>query len=207
MIARLRPGRPAWLTPSVARTEILSGLVVALALIPEAISFSIIAGVDPSVGLFASFTMAVVIAVVGGRPAMISAATGAIALVVAPLAREHGIGYLIATVILGGLIQIALGALGVARLMRFVPRSVMVGFVNALAILIFMAQVPELIDVPWIVYPLVGAALALMVFLPRLTRVVPAPLISIAALTALTVGAALAVPTVGDRGALPSSLP
>ncbi|MBF8186019.1 SulP family inorganic anion transporter [Nonomuraea sp. K274] len=207
LTARLRPGRPAWLKPAVARTEILSGLVVALALIPEAISFSIIAGVDPSVGLFASFTMAVVISIAGGRPAMISAATGAIALVVAPLAREHGMGYLIATVILGGLIQVALGALGVAKLMRFVPRSVMVGFVNALAILIFMAQVPELIGVPWIVYPLVVGALALMVFLPRLTKVIPAPLISIAALTALTVGAHLAVPTVGDRGTLPSSLP
>ncbi|MFI7705473.1 SulP family inorganic anion transporter [Nonomuraea sp. NPDC049480] len=207
LAARLRPGRPEWLKPSVARTEILSGLVVALALIPEAISFSIIAGVDPSVGLFASFTMAVVIAIAGGRPAMISAATGAIALVVAPLTREHGLSHLVAAVILGGLIQIALGALGVAKLMRFVPRSVMVGFVNALAILIFMAQVPELIDVPWIVYPLVGGALALMVFLPRLTRAIPAPLISIAALTALTIGAHLAVPTVGDRGALPSSLP
>jgi SulP family sulfate permease len=207
LAARLGPGRPEWLKPSVARTEILSGLVVALALIPEAISFSIIAGVDPSVGLFASFTMAVVIAIAGGRPAMISAATGAIALVVAPLAREYGLGYLVATVILGGLIQIVLGALGVAKLMRFVPRSVMVGFVNALAILIFMAQVPELIDVPWIVYPLVGGALALMVFLPRLTKAIPAPLISIAALTALTIGAHLAVPTVGDRGVLPSALP
>ncbi|MEV4186364.1 SulP family inorganic anion transporter [Streptosporangium canum] len=185
----------------------LSGLVVALALIPEAISFSIIAGVAPSVGLFASFTMATVIAVVGGRPAMISAATGAIALVVAPLTREYGLAYLIAAVILGGVFQIALGALGVAKLMRFVPRSVMVGFVNALAILIFMAQLPELTDVPWVVYPLVGVALALMVFFPRLTRAVPAPLVSIAALTALTVGAGLAVPTVGDKGALPSALP
>jgi sulfate permease, SulP family len=202
-----RMGRPAWLSPSVARTEILSGLVVALALIPEAISFSIIAGVDPSIGLFASFTMAVVIAIAGGRPAMISAATGAIALVVAPLAREHGLGYLIATVILGGLIQVALGALGVAKLMRFVPRSVMVGFVNALAILIFMAQVPELTGVPWMVYPLVAAGLTLMVFFPRLTKAVPAPLVSIAALTTITVGAALAVPTVGDRGTLPSALP
>ncbi|WP_181399803.1 SulP family inorganic anion transporter [Actinokineospora spheciospongiae] len=199
--------RPAWLTPKVLRTEVLSGLVVALALIPEAISFSIIAGVDPRVGLFASFTMAVVIAFVGGRPAMISAATGAIALVVAPLAREHGFGYLVATVILGGLIQVVLGSLGVARLMRFVPRSVMVGFVNSLAILIFLAQVPELVDVPWPVYPLVGAALLLMVFFPRLTRAVPAPLVSIAALTALTVGAGIAVPTVGDKGELPSSLP
>ncbi|WP_435809665.1 SulP family inorganic anion transporter [Streptosporangium canum] len=207
LFARPRPARPAWWSPKVARTEILSGLVVALALIPEAISFSIIAGVAPSVGLFASFTMATVIAVVGGRPAMISAATGAIALVVAPLTREHGLAYLIAAVILGGVFQIALGALGVAKLMRFVPRSVMVGFVNALAILIFMAQLPELTDVPWVVYPLVGAALALMVFFPRLTRAVPAPLVSIAALTALTVGAGLAVPTVGDKGALPSALP
>ncbi|MFB4290889.1 SulP family inorganic anion transporter [Nonomuraea sp. ATR24] len=195
------------LTPRVLRTELLSGLVVALALIPEAISFSIIAGVDPSIGLFASFTMAVVISVVGGRPAMISAATGAIALVVAPLAREHGLGYLVATVIVGGVFQVALGALGVARLMRFVPRSVMVGFVNALAILIFMAQVPELTGVPWVVYPLVAGGLALMVLFPRITRAVPAPLVSIAILTAITLGAGLAVPTVGDKGALPSSLP
>nr|WP_311771301.1 SulP family inorganic anion transporter [Actinophytocola algeriensis] len=204
---RARFSRPSWLSPRVARTEVLAGLVVALALIPEAISFSIIAGVDPSVGLFASFTMAVVISVVGGRPAMISAATGAIALVVAPLAREHGLSYLIAAVILGGLVQIVLGALGTARLMRFVPRSVMVGFVNALAILIFLAQVPELIDVPWAVYPLFAAGLALMLVFPRLTRVVPAPLVSIVALTALTVAAGIAVPAVGDKGALPSALP
>ncbi|GAA2637157.1 SulP family inorganic anion transporter [Actinomadura fulvescens] len=204
-LARLTGGAP--ITPKLLRTEVLAGLVVALALIPEAISFSIIAGVDPSVGLFASFTMAVTIAIVGGRPAMISAATGAIALVVAPLAREHGLGYLVAAVILGGVFQVALGALGVARLMRFVPRSVMVGFVNALAILIFMAQVPELIDVPWPVYPLVGGALTLMVFFPRLTKAVPAPLVSIVILTALTIGAGIAVPTVGDKGALPSSLP
>jgi SulP family sulfate permease len=199
--------RPAWLSPKVARTEILAGLVVALALIPEAISFSIIAGVDPSIGLFASFTMAVVISVAGGRAAMISAATGAIALVVAPLAREHGFGYLIATVILGGLIQIVLGSLGVAKLMRFVPRSVMVGFVNALAILIFLAQVPELIDVPWPVYPLFAAGLGIMILFPKLTRGVPAPLVSIVALTALTIAAGISVPTVGDKGALPSSLP
>ncbi|WP_435834699.1 SulP family inorganic anion transporter, partial [Streptomyces bacillaris] len=128
---RLRGLRPDWLhNPKVWRTEILAGLVVALALIPEAISFSIIAGVDPAVGLFASFTMAVVISIVGGRRAMISAATGAVALVIAPLNREHGLGHLIAAVVLAGIIQIALGALGVAKLMRFVPRSVMVGFVN-----------------------------------------------------------------------------
>lgn len=195
------------LTPRVLRTELLSGLVVALALIPEAISFSIIAGVDPSIGLFASFTMAVVISVVGGRSAMISAATGAIALVVAPLAREYGLGHLVAAVILGGVFQVVLGALGVAKLMRFVPRSVMVGFVNALAILIFMAQVPELTGVPWVVYPLVIGGLALMVFFPRITKAVPAPLVSIAILTAITLGAGLAVPTVGDKGVLPSSLP
>lgn len=199
--------RPAWLSPKVARVEVLGGLVVALALIPEAISFSIIAGVDPRVGLCASFTMAVVISIVGGRPAMISAATGAIALVVAPLAREHGFGYLVATVILGGLIQIVLGTLGVAKLMRFVPRSVMVGFVNALAILIFLAQLPSLVDVPWPVYPLFAGGLLLMVFLPKLTKAVPAPLISIVVLTALTIGAGITVPTVGDKGALPSSLP
>ncbi len=151
-----RLSRPSWLSPKVFRTEVLAGLVVALALIPEAISFSILAGVDPRVGLFASFTMAVTIAICGGRPAMISAATGAIALVVGPLAKEHGLDYLIAAVILGGAIQILLAVLGVAKLMRFIPRSVMVGFVNALAILIFAAQVPHLLGVPWLVYPLVG---------------------------------------------------
>ncbi|OLT23259.1 sodium-independent anion transporter [Actinomadura sp. CNU-125] len=201
----MKPSRP--ITAKLLRVEVLSGLVVALALIPEAISFSIIAGVDPSIGLFASFTMAVTIAIVGGRPAMISAATGAIALVVAPLSIQHGLGYLIAAVILGGVFQIILGSLGVARLMRFVPRSVMVGFVNALAILIFMAQVPELRDVPWPVYPLAAAGLALMVLFPRITKAVPAPLVSIVALTVITVAAGIAVPTVGDKGELPSSLP
>ncbi|MFH9611737.1 SulP family inorganic anion transporter [Streptomyces sp. NPDC017448] len=206
--ARLRGLKPDWLNdPKIWRTEVLAGLVVALALIPEAISFSIIAGVDPAVGLFASFTMAVVISIVGGRRAMISAATGAVALVIAPLNREYGLSYLIAAVILAGVIQVLLGALGVAKLMRFVPRSVMVGFVNALAILIFMAQVPEMHDVPWAVYPLIAGGLALMVFFPRITKVVPAPLVSIAVLTLITVAAGIAVPTVGDKGALPSSLP
>ncbi|MEU7131904.1 SulP family inorganic anion transporter [Streptomyces sp. NPDC046261] len=205
--ARLRGIRPSWPSPKVLRTEVLGGLVVALALIPEAISFSIIAGVDPAVGLFASFTMAVTIALVGGRPAMISAATGAVALVIGPLNREHGLGHLIACVILAGVLQIAMGALGIAKLMRFLPRGVMVGFVNALAILVFMAQVPELRDVPWPVYPLTAGGLALMVLFPRLTRTVPAPLVSIAILTAITVAAGIAVPTVGDKGELPSSLP
>ncbi|WP_432074686.1 SulP family inorganic anion transporter [Streptomyces wuyuanensis] len=206
--ARLRGLKPDWISdPKVWRTEVLAGLVVALALIPEAISFSIIAGVDPAIGLFASFTMAVVISIVGGRRAMISAATGAIALVIAPLNREHGLGYLVAAVILAGVFQVVLGAVGVAKLMRFIPRSVMVGFVNALAILIFMAQVPEMRDVPWAVYPLIVGGLALMVFFPKVTTVIPAPLASIVILTVITVGAAIAVPTVGDKGALPSSLP
>ncbi|MCU1630309.1 MAG: sulfate permease [Pseudonocardia sp.] len=199
--------RPAWFAPAVLRTEILSGLVVALALIPEAIAFSIIAGVDPRVGLFASVTMAVTIAFAGGRPAMISAATGAVALVVAPVVREHGVEYLIATVLLAGALQIVLALLGVARLMRFLPRSVMVGFVNALAILIFVAQLPQLWDVPWLVYPLLLAGLAIMVLLPRLTTVVPAPLVAIVVLTVVTVAAHIAVPTVGDQGALLDSVP
>ncbi len=207
-ITLLRRVKPDWLgDPKVWRTEVLAGLVVALALIPEAISFSVIAGVDPALGLFASFTMAVTIAIVGGRRAMISAATGAVALVIAPLNREHGLGYLVAAVILAGVFQVILGALGVARLMRFVPRSVMVGFVNSLAILIFMAQVPEMTHVPWAVYPLIAAGLALMVFFPKVTTVIPAPLVSIVILTVITVGASIAVPTVGDKGDLPSSLP
>ena len=199
--------RAALRSPKMLRTEVLAGLVVALALIPEAISFSIIAGVDPRIGLFASFTMAVSIAFLGGRPAMISAATGAIALVIAPVMRDHGYDYLVATVLLGGLIQVALGLGGFGKLMRFIPRSVMVGFVNALAILIFLAQVPYLVDVPWLVYPMVAVGLAIMVALPRVTTVVPAPLVAIVALTGFTVLASLSVPDVGDEGELPDSLP
>ena len=170
--------RTALKTPRLLTREALAGLVVALALIPEAISFSIIAGVDPKVGLFSSFIMAITIAFVGGRPAMITAATGAIALVIAPVARDHGMDYFIATVLLAGLLQIVLAVFGVAKLMRFIPRSVMVGFVNALAILIFMAQVPELLGVPWMVYPLIAIGLLIMVFMPKITKVVPAPHLS-----------------------------
>lgn len=194
-------------SPRRLKTEVLAGLVVALALIPEAIAFSIIAGVDPRVGLFASFTMAVSIAFLGGRPAMISAATGAVALVIAPLVGSHGTDYFIAAVIVGGVIQVLFGLLGVAKLMRFIPRSVMVGFVNALAILIFMSQVPELIGVPWLVYPLVALGLVIVFLLPRLTRVVPAPLVAIVVVTSITVFAAIQVPSVGDKGELPESLP
>lgn len=194
-------------SPKRLKTEVLAGLVVALALIPEAISFSIIAGVDPRVGLFASFTMAVTIAITGGRPAMISAATGSVALVIAPLVRQCGLDYLIVTVLLGGVLQIVLALLGVARLMRFVPRSVMVGFVNALAILIFLSQLPYLIGVPMLVYPFVGVGLLIMVFLPRLTTVVPAPLIAIVILTAAVLALKVHIPNVGDEGELPTSLP
>jgi SulP family sulfate permease len=189
------------------RVEILAGLTVALALIPEAISFSILAGVDPQVGLFASFTMAVTISIVGGRRAMISAATGAIALVIAPVMKDHGLNYLIATVILGGLFQVVFSLAGAAKLMRFLPRSVMIGFVNALAIVIFMAQVPELIDVPGIVYPLVAIGLFILVFLPKLTKAVPAPLVVVVFLTFVAIAMGFDIPTVGDQGELPSSLP
>jgi sulfate permease, SulP family len=194
-------------TPRLLTREVLAGLVVALALIPEAIAFSLIAGVDPRVGLFSSFVMAVTIAFVGGRPAMITAATGAVALVIAPVVRDYGMEYFIATVILAGILQIVLGLLGVARLMRFIPRSVMIGFVNSLAILIFAAQLPQLIGVPWLVYPLVAAGIAIMVLLPRFTRVVPAPLVAIVLVTVAVIVLAISVPTIGDQGELPTSLP
>ena len=199
--------RAALRSPRRLRVEVLAGLVVALALIPEAISFSIIAGVDPRIGLFASFTMAVSIAFLGGRPAMISAATGAVALVIAPVMRDHGYEYLVATVLLAGILQVVLGVLGVARLMRFIPRSVMVGFVNALAILIFLAQLPHLTHVPWLVYPLVAAGIVVMVFLPRFTKAVPAPLVAILTVTVFVALTSVTVPTVGDEGKLPDSLP
>ncbi|GAA3042600.1 SulP family inorganic anion transporter [Gordonia defluvii] len=218
MLSRLRtvlppqdPAIPTVLSalrsPRLLRTEVLAGLVVALALIPEAIAFSLVAGVDPRVGLFAAFTMAVVTAVLGGRPAMISAATGAVALVIAPLVKEYGLDYLLATVILAGIIQIAAGILGVAKLMRFVPRSVMVGFVNALAILIALSQLPHLKNVPWQVYVLVGAGLVIIFLMPKITTAVPAPLVAIVVLTAITLTFTIGVPTVGDEGELPSTLP
>jgi SulP family sulfate permease len=205
---RLEPTvRNALRSPKMLRTEVLAGLVVALALIPEAISFSIIAGVDPRVGLFASFTMAVAISFLGGRPAMISAATGAIALVIAPVMKEHGYDFLIATVLLGGLVQVVFAVAGVAKLMRFIPRSVMVGFVNALAILIFEAQIDHMLNVPWAVYPMIAIGIAIMVGFPRVNAVIPAPLVAIVALTAFTIFSAINVPNVGDEGDLPNSLP
>ncbi|UYO96801.1 SulP family inorganic anion transporter [Microbacterium sp. M28] len=194
-------------SPRLLTREILAGLVVGLALIPEAIAFSVIAGVDPKVGLFSSFIMAVAIAFLGGRPAMVTAATGAVALVVAPVAPTYGLDYLIATIILAGIFQILLGALGVAKLMRFIPRSVMTGFVNALAIFVFSSQIPHLIGVPWLVYPLVVLGILVMIAMPRLTKVIPAPLISVIIVTTVVLLLAITVPTVGDQGELPRSLP
>ncbi|HLS00584.1 MAG TPA: SulP family inorganic anion transporter, partial [Beutenbergiaceae bacterium] len=194
-------------SPRLLKTELLAGLVVALALIPEAIAFSIIAGVDPRLGLFASFTMAVSIAFLGGRPAMISAATAATALVIAPLVTSHGLDYFIAAVILAGAFQVLMAVLGVAKLMRFIPRSVMIGFVNALGILIFTSQLPDLIGVPWMVYPMVAVGLIIIYLLPRMTTAIPAPLVAIVILTAVAVIFAVDVPTVGDKGELPDALP
>ncbi len=199
--------RNALRSPKQLRTEVLAGAAVALALIPEAISFSILAGVDPQVGLFASFTMAVTIAFVGGRRAMISAATGAVALVIAPVVKEHGLDYLIATVLLAGLLQIVFSIAGAAKLMRFLPRSVMVGFVNALAIVIFMAQIPELVGVPLVVYPMVVLGLSILVFLPKFSKVVPAPLVVIVLLSITALVFGMDIPTVSDQGELPKSLP
>ena len=189
------------------RGDVLAGLVVALALIPEAIAFSIIAGVDPKVGLYASFCIAVVIAFAGGRPGMISAATGAMALVMVTLVRDHGLQYLLAATLLTGVLQIAAGFFKLAQLMRFVSRSVITGFVNALAILIFMAQLPELIDVPWTVYAMTAAGLAIIYLVPRLTRAVPSPLVAIVLLTLVAIALKLDIRTVGDMGELPDSLP
>ncbi|MDX5517583.1 SulP family inorganic anion transporter [Stenotrophomonas sp. RG-453] len=199
------PLRQQWL--GNIRGDLLSGAVVALALIPEAIAFSIIAGVDPKVGLYASFCIAVVTAIAGGRPGMISAATGAMALVMVDLVRDHGLQYLLAATILAGLLQIVAGALKLGALMRFVSRSVITGFVNALAILIFLAQLPELIGMPWTVYAVCAAGLAIIYLLPLLTRAVPSPLVAIVVLTGLSIWLGLDIRTVGDMGALPDSLP
>jgi SulP family sulfate permease len=197
--------RQDWL--SNVRNDVLAGLVVALALIPEAIAFSIIAGVDPKVGLYASFSMAVVIAFAGGRPGMISAATGAMALVMVTLVKDHGLQYLLAATVLTGLLQMVAGWVRLGVLMRFVSRSVVTGFVNALAILIFMAQLPELTHVGWPVYAMTAAGLAIIYGLPYLTTAVPSPLVTIVVLTGVSIWLGLDIRTVGDMGELPSSLP
>ena len=189
------------------RGDLLSGLVVALALIPEAIAFSIIAGVDPKIGLYASFSIAVVTSIAGGRPGMISAATAATAVLMVTLVADHGLQYLLATTVLAGLLQIAAGFAKLGQLMRFVSRSVMTGFVNALAILIFMAQLPELIGVPLLTYPLVAFGLAIIYLFPLITRAIPSPLVTIVVLTTLSLIFGWDVRTVGDMGELPDTLP
>ncbi|MER5170783.1 MULTISPECIES: SulP family inorganic anion transporter [Thioclava] len=191
------------------RADVLSGLVVALALIPEAIAFSIIAGVDPKVGLYASFSIAVITAIVGGRPGMISAATAATAVLMGSLVRDHGLEYLLAATVLAGLIQILIGVSRVSFVMRFVSKSVMTGFVNALAILIFMAQIPEMDPsrVPMFTFVVIAVALAIIYILPRFTKAVPSPLVAIVILTACSIGFGWDVRTVGDMGKLPDALP
>jgi len=211
--ARLPGRRSDWLTDP--KTNLLSGLVVALALIPEAISFSIIAGVDPKVGLYASFSIAIIISIAGGRPGMISAATGAMALVIVPLVDEYGVGYLFAATVLAGVFQVGFGYLGVGSLMRFIPRTVMIGFVNALAILIFLAQVPHILlsgegaDQSQFGMNLLFIVIGLVIIygLPRLTTVIPSPLVAIVVLAVAATVFDLRLPTVGDMGDLPSSLP
>ena len=202
---RLKVGNFRW--GADPRADLLAGLVVAIALIPEAIAFSIIAGVDPKVGLYASFSMAVIIAFTGGRPAMISGATGAMALVMIPLVRDHGVEYLFAATILTGVFQFALGALGVGRLMRFIPRTVMVGFVNALAILIFHAQLHHVFGKSLGVWVMVAVGIGIIYGLPKITSAVPAPLVAIVICTGAALFFDLGLPDVGDMGELPTALP
>lgn len=189
------------------RGDILSGIVVALALIPEAIAFSIIAGVDPMVGLYASFCIAVIIAFVGGRPGMISAATGAMALVMVPLVKEYGLDYLLAATILTGIIQLLFGVFKIAKLMKYIPNAVMIGFVNSLAILIFMAQVPHFIGISTMTYIFVGITLILVYTLPRFIKVIPAPLIAIVTLTIVAIYSGFELKTIGDLGNISQTLP
>ncbi|MBH4465417.1 SulP family inorganic anion transporter [Pseudomonas aeruginosa] len=197
--------RQDWL--SNVRNDLLAGIVVALALIPEAIAFSIIAGVDPKVGLYASFCIATVIAFTGGRPGMVSGATGAMALLMVTLVKDHGLQYLLAATVLTGVLQILAGWLKLGALMRFVSRSVITGFVNALAILIFMAQLPELTNVTWHVYAMTAAGLGIIYGFPYITKAVPSPLVAIVVLTAVAIFLGLDIRTVGDMGQLPDSLP
>ncbi|KER87757.1 sulfate transporter [Xanthomonas arboricola pv. celebensis] len=197
--------RQQWL--GNVRGDVLAGIVVALALIPEAIAFSIIAGVDPKVGLYAAFCIAVVTSIAGGRPGMISAATGAMALLMVDLVKEHGLQYLLAATVLAGVLQLIAAALRLGALMRFVSRSVITGFVNALAILIFLAQLPELVGMPWPVYAVCAAGLAIIYLLPRFTTAIPSPLVAIVVLTAVCAYWHIDIRNVGDMGRLPDSLP
>ena len=192
---------------SNVKNDLLAGAVIALALIPEAIAFSIVAGVDPQVGLYSSFCIATVTAFIGGRPGMISATTGAMALLMTTLVKDYGLQYLLATTILTGILQIILGWIKLGHQMRFVPRAVMIGFVNALAILIFDAQLPQFQEASWVVYGMVAVGLVIVYGLPYLTTVVPSPLVAIVSLTTISLMTGVQVPTVGDMGNLPRALP
>ncbi|RKR76636.1 SulP family inorganic anion transporter [Frondihabitans australicus] len=194
-------------SPRLLTREALAGIVTTLALVPEVISFSIVAGVDPLVSLVASIVLCLVMSVLGGRPGVVTAAAGSVALVIAPLVSAHGVEYVLPTVILAGLVQLVFGLAGLARLMRFIPRSVMIGFVNALGVLIFTAQVRHVIGVPWIAYVLFALTLAVVILLPRFTRVVPAPLVAIVLVTAIVIVGHVSVPNVGDEGLLGGGLP
>lgn len=194
-------------SPRLLSREVLAGMVTTLALVPEVISFSIVAGVDPMVSLVASIVLALTMSVLGGRPGVITAAAGSVALVIAPLVHAHGVNYVLPTVILAGIVQIVFGFAGLARLMRFIPRSVMTGFVNALGVLIFTAQVPHVLNVPWLAYVLFALTFAIIFVVPRFTRVVPSPLIAIVVVTAVVIVAHLVVPDVADEGPLTGALP
>ena len=187
--------------------DLLAGAVVGLALIPEAIAFSIIAGVDPKVGLYASFIIAVITAFLGGRPGSISAATGAMALLMIDLVKDHGLQYLFAATVLTGILQVVFGFFKLGRQMRFVPRAVMIGYINALAVLIFLAQLPQLTNVPPTVYVLTLLSLGIIYILPLFTKAVPSPLVALAVMTIAAIALKLEVPTVGDMGQLPTALP
>lgn len=201
------PVRAVLRRPRLLTTEVLAGLVTTLALIPEVISFSLISGVGPDVALISSVTLAVAMSFLGGRPAMVSAAAGSVALVLAPMVAAHGVGYVLPTVLLCGVIQILFGVAGLARLVRYIPRSVMIGFVNALGVLIFLAQVQHVVNVPWQVYPLFAVTVLIVVFLPKLTTAVPAPLVAIVLVTAAAFFLSMQVPTVADEGSVTSTLP
>jgi SulP family sulfate permease len=206
-VARAESVRSALRSPRLLTREVLAGLVTTLALVPEVISFSIVAGVDPMVSLVASVVLALTMSFLGGRPAVITAAAGSVALVVAPLVDSHGVAYVLPAVVLGGLLQIAFGLAGLARLTRFIPRSVMIGFVNALGILIFKAQIDHVVHVSWLAYALFALTLAIIVIVPRFTKVIPAPLIAIIVVTAVVIIAHLRVPNVSDEGPLNGKLP
>ncbi|MEM6450483.1 MAG: SulP family inorganic anion transporter, partial [Cyanobacteria bacterium P01_D01_bin.105] len=189
------------------KDDLLAGALVGLALIPEAISFSIIAGVDPKVGLYASFIIAVITAFLGGRPGSISAATGAMALLMVDLVKDHGLQYLLAATFLTGIFQVIFGLLKLGRQMKFVPRAVMIGYINALGVLLFVAQLPQLTNVPSMVYVLVALSLCIIYILPRFTQVVPSPLVALVVITAAAINLGIDVPTVGDMGELPTAPP